>query len=184
MPWQHYFDSSDYAWYNMEAGRYTGISAVWHVNKRLDWYNGSKSAAGRASSTTPPLAADYLTQISYWLDEECKNTKAWVTVLTGPTSQIGKGGINTTVFEFGIQHNWNECWYQIVDTQMVYSKAPIFGPNMPVIRNGPMTSTRTSAATSTMELGHQLPGPDGTTGRRRRTDIRAASASRVPPTGN
>jgi hypothetical protein len=40
LPWQRYFDSSDYAWYNMEEGRYTGVSSVWHVCKRLDWYNG------------------------------------------------------------------------------------------------------------------------------------------------
>jgi len=40
LPWQRVFDSSDYAWYNLEEGRYTGVSTVWHVNKQLDVYNG------------------------------------------------------------------------------------------------------------------------------------------------
>src|SRR5262249_2926429 len=40
LPWQRWFDSSDYAWYNMEEGRYTGVSSVWHVTKQFDWYNG------------------------------------------------------------------------------------------------------------------------------------------------
>jgi hypothetical protein len=41
---------------------------------------------------------------------------------------------NTTVFELGIQHNWNKCWYQIIDTQMVWSHCPIFGPKPPGYR--------------------------------------------------
>src|SRR5262249_56575904 len=40
LPWQRYFDSTHYASYNLEEGRYTGVSTVWHVTKRLDWYNG------------------------------------------------------------------------------------------------------------------------------------------------
>jgi len=35
-----WFDSSDYAWYNLEEGRYTGLSANWKINKWLSWYNG------------------------------------------------------------------------------------------------------------------------------------------------
>jgi hypothetical protein len=128
LPWQRYFDSSDYAWYNMEEGRYTGVSTVWHVNKRLDWYNGVEIGGWGVFYDDVVHGFDYLTQLSYWLDEDCKNTKAWMTVLTGPTDRgRGQGGLNTTVFEFGIQHNWNECWYQIIDTQMVYSKGAVFG---------------------------------------------------------
>ena len=137
LPWQRYFDSSDYAWYNMEEGRYTGVSTVWHINKRLDWYNGVEIGGWGVFFDDAVRGFDYLTQINYWLDEECKNTKAWVTLLTGPTDfTVGQRGLNTTVFEFGIQHNWNECWYQIVDTQIVYSKGPVFGTQTTNMPNG------------------------------------------------
>jgi len=73
---------------------------------------------------------NYLGQVTYWLDECAKQTKVWGTVLTGPTSFTGSG-LNSTVLELGILHNYNERLYQIVDTQMVWSKAPIFGPVPP-----------------------------------------------------
>ncbi len=128
LPWQRYFDSSDYAWYNMEEGRYTGISSVWHVSKQFDWYNGIEFGWGTFFDEIGP-APQYITQLSYWLDEEAKTTKVWTTVLTGPTGKFSTG--NTTVTEIGIQHNWNKYIYQIIDSQMVYSKAPIFFPKPP-----------------------------------------------------
>jgi hypothetical protein len=122
LPWQRYFDSSDYAWYNLEEGRYTGVSAVWHINKWIDWYNGIEFGWGEFFDFYSP-APQYITQISVWLDEEAKNTKAWTTVLTGPTGRFFPG--NTTTFELGLQHNYNKYWYQIIDTQMVWSSASI-----------------------------------------------------------
>lgn len=123
LPWQRWFDSSDYAWYDLEEGRYTGVSAVWHVNKRFDWYNGIEFGWGNFFDYYSP-APQYIGQMSYWLDEEAKDTKTWVTCVTGPTGMINTG--NTTITEWGIQHNWNEYVYQILDTQLLYSKAPIF----------------------------------------------------------
>jgi hypothetical protein len=106
----------------MEEGRYTGVSAVWHINKRLDWYNGFELGWGTFFAQIGS-DVDYITNISYWLDEEAKKTKVWTTVLTGPTSL--HSGANTTVLELGIQHNWNKNVYQIVDSQMVWSKGPV-----------------------------------------------------------
>jgi hypothetical protein len=121
--WQRYFDSSDYAWYNMEEGRYTGISADWHISKWLSWYNGIEFGWGTFYDEIGP-APQYITQINYWFDCDAKNTKGWLTVLTGPTGKFSTG--NTTTTEIGIQHNWNKYIYQIIDSQLVYSKAPIF----------------------------------------------------------
>jgi hypothetical protein len=125
LPWQRYFDSSDYAWYNEEEGRYTGVSTVLHISKQLDWYNGIEFGWGQFFDYYSP-APQYITQINYWLDEEAKNTKVWLTVLTGPTGKFSPG--NTTTTEIGIQHNWNKYVYQTVDCQICYSKAPIFFP--------------------------------------------------------
>jgi Putative beta-barrel porin-2, OmpL-like. bbp2 len=127
--WQRYFDSSDYAWYNLEEGRYTGISADWHISKWLSWYNGIEFGWGTFYDEIGP-APQYITQINYWLDEEAKNTKVWTTVLTGPTSKFNDTG-NSTVVEVGLQHNWNKYIYQIIDTQMVHSEAAIFLPKTP-----------------------------------------------------
>jgi hypothetical protein len=128
LPWQRYFDSSDYAWYNMEEGRYTGVSTVWHVTKRLEWYNGVEIGGWGVFYDDPVHGVDYITNVSYWLDEDAKKTKVWFTVLTGPTSFApGQHGENSTTVEIGIQHNWNKYVYQILDSQMTYSKAPVFG---------------------------------------------------------
>jgi hypothetical protein len=124
LPWQRYFDSSDYAWYNEEEGRYTGISSVWHISKQLDWYNGIEIGGWGVFFDDPAHGVDYLGQLTYWLDEDAKKTKVWTTVLTGPTGFFNDG--NSTTWELGGLHNWNKYIYQIVDFQMVYSKAPIF----------------------------------------------------------
>jgi hypothetical protein len=121
--WQRYFDSSDYAWYNMEEGRYTGLSADWHITKWLSWYNGIEFGWGTFYDAIGP-APQYITQVNYWLDCDAKNTKIWGTVLTGQTGKFSTG--NTTTWELGVQHNWNKYIYQILDSQIVYSKAPIF----------------------------------------------------------
>ncbi len=128
LPWQRWFDSSDYAWYNMEEGRYTGVSTNWIINKQLSWYNGFELGWGTFFDGIGH-DVDYITQINYWLDKEAKKCKVWTTVLTGPTSQ--NSGKNTTVLELGTQINWNERWYQIIDTQMVWSKGPVDAPVPP-----------------------------------------------------
>ena len=124
LAWQRPFNSSDYAWYNLEEGRYTGISANWKITKQLSWYNGVEIGGWGVFFDDPVRGIDYLTQINYWLDPEAKKTKLWMTVLTGPTGFFSEG--NTTTFEAGLQHNYSPCFYQILDTQMTYSKAPIF----------------------------------------------------------
>jgi hypothetical protein len=124
LAWQRPLNSSDYAWFNMEEGRYTGISTIWHINKQLDWYNGLEWGWGTFFAQKGP-APQYITNISYWLDYEAKDTKIWTTVLTGPTTDGTYA--NTTTFEFGILKNWNRFLYTIVDTQMVYSRGPVFG---------------------------------------------------------
>jgi hypothetical protein len=122
LPWQRWFDSSDYAWYNMEEGRYTGVSSVWHITPRLDWYNGFELGWGTFYAQIDKCV-DYITNISYWLDEKKEKTRIWTTVLTGPTSK--HSGKFTTVLELGAQHNYGKYWYQILDTQMVWSRGPV-----------------------------------------------------------
>jgi|SRR6266851_1959585 len=119
-----WFDSSDYAWYNLEEGRYTGFSADWHISKWLSWYNGIELGGWGAFFDFGVAGPDYITQINYWLDEEAKQTQFTFTVLTGPTGHFSPG--NTTAIETTVHQNWTDNLYQIVSFQMNYSKAPIF----------------------------------------------------------
>lgn len=124
LPWQRYFNSCDYAWYNLEEGRYTGVSSIWHVTSRLHWYNGVEIGGWGVFFANPAHAASYITNITYWLDEDAQRTKVWTTVLTGSTGFFEHG--NTTTVEAGLLHNWNRYVYQIVDAHITYSKAPLF----------------------------------------------------------
>ena len=106
LAWQRPFASSDYAWYNLEEGRYTGVSATWHVSKQLDWYNGIEIGGWGVFFDDTIHKNDYITQLSYWLDADAKKTKVWATLLTGPTGRFGPG--NSTVVEAGLLHNYNK----------------------------------------------------------------------------
>ncbi len=159
LPWQRYFDSSDYAWYNEEEGRFTGVSAVWHVNKRLDWYNGFEEGWGSFFDNVT-TGIDYITQINYWLDEDAKKTKVWTTVLTGPTSRHSGA----------TPRSWN--WASSTTTTKPSTRSwtrKRSGPRvrwrpfpLPATTKPPTTFTPTSAPTST-SAGTSTAGSSGTT---------------------
>lgn len=132
LSWQRPFNSSDYAWYNLEEGRYTGVSANWIINKQLSWYNGVEIGGWGVFFDDPTHGCDYLTQIVYWVDPEAKKTKLWTTVLTGPTGFNMNG--NTTVLELGLLQNWNKYIYQIIDSQSCWSKSGLFSEPNPLYR--------------------------------------------------
>jgi hypothetical protein len=123
--WARWFDSSDYAWYNLEEGRYTGVSTNWYITKQLSWYNGIEIGGWGVFYDNPSRNVNYIGQINYWLDEEAKQTQLTLTVLTGPTGFFNHSG-NTTAGEVSIHENWTDRWYQIVSFQYAYSKAPLF----------------------------------------------------------
>ena len=125
-PWT-IFASSDYQWYLAQEGRYTGISATWHVTKQLDIYNGIEFGWGTffANLSTGPT---YISQINYWLTEE-KKTKLTASLLTSPERPKFSG--NTTVVELRVIRDWNEHLTQIVQSHLGDSNGNIFGPLRP-----------------------------------------------------
>ena len=179
LPWQRYFNSSDYAWYNLEEGRYTGVSANWHINKRLDWYNGIEFGGWGVVLRKLSAAPQYITNVSYWLDEEAKKTKVWTTVLTGPTG-VARQRQHAPMFE--LRHcstTGTSTCYQIIDTQMVYSKAPIFCDRPPGLQRTGLRRLHLPRRPPEPVLGHQQPArvvPATWTA----AAIRVASASRTP----
>lgn len=130
LSWQRPFASSDMAWFVMEEGRFTGVTAIWHISKQLFWYNGIEIGGwGTFFGSFRDYTHNYITNLTYWLDEDAKKTKVWTTLLTGPTSPYNTG--NTTVFELGFLHNWTNRFWQVVDFQTLTSYAPIFGTPIP-----------------------------------------------------
>ena len=170
------FNSSDYAWYNLEEGRYTGVSANWHISKQRLVQRHRDRRLGhvlRRASHGVGLPA----QVNYWLDRRPRRPRSGRTVLTGPTCFVaGKHGLTPRSSNSGYQHNYNEYWYQIIDTQMVWSTGPIFGPASPATMNAPTTSTPTSARHLDCKWT-STPASSGI-GTGRPAAIRAASACR------
>ena len=122
-PWR-IFASSDYQWYLAQEGRYTGVSATWHVTDQLDIYNGIEFGWGTFFANLS-VGPTYIGQINYWLTEE-KKTKLTATLLTGPERPNYSG--NTTVVELRVTQNWNRRLTQIVQSHLGYSNGNIFGP--------------------------------------------------------
>lgn len=125
-PWR-VFASSDYQWFLAEEGRYTGVSSTWYVNKRLSLHNGIEFGWGTFFSRLS-VSPTYIGQVNYWLQDE-KKTLLTGTVLTGP--QRPQDNDNTTVVELRITQNWNRNFYQILQSHLGYSGAPIFAPKPP-----------------------------------------------------
>ena len=130
LSWQRPFASSDMGWNIMEEGRYTGFSAVWHITKQLHWYNGLELGGWQVFfDSIASYTNNYITNVTYWLDEDARNTKVWATLLTGPTSPFNTG--TTTIVELGGLHHWNDRFWQVVTFQAANSYAPIGGDTPP-----------------------------------------------------
>jgi len=129
LAWQRPFGSSDYAWYNLEEGRYTGVSAIWHVTKQLNIYGGCEVGGWGVWFDIPNNDMCGIAHADYWLDEDCKKVQVWTTCLCGNTGHVIDG--NSTVSELGILINYSDQFYQIIDNQNCWSKAPVFGGAKP-----------------------------------------------------
>lgn len=130
LSWQRPFASTDMGWNIMEEGRYTGVSSVWHITKQLSWYNGLEIGGWQVFfDSIASYTNDYITNVTYWLDEEARKTKVWATLLTGPTSPFNTG--TTTIVELGGLHHWSDRFWQLVTFQAANSYAPIGGDPPP-----------------------------------------------------
>jgi hypothetical protein len=115
-PWR-YFYSSDYQWFLAEEGRFTGVTANFHVNKLTDWYIGYEMGWGTLF-TNLSLAPTLITQLNHFLHPD-KRTLLTMTVVTGPESP--GNWQNTTVVEGRVTQNWCKQFTQILQTHLGYS---------------------------------------------------------------
>ncbi len=121
-PWRTFY-SSDYQWFFAEEGRFTGVTANWHVTKQLDFLIGYEHGWGtffENLSEGPTL----ISQLNYWFQPE-KKTLLTVSVETGPEQP--DHGANTTLVEIRLTQNWNRYFSQILQSHLLYSKNGIAG---------------------------------------------------------
>jgi len=110
------FYSNDYQWFYSQDGAWTGFLTNWHVNPQLDILNGMTYGANTFFTKREDVC--YIGQINYWLTEEKK------TMLTGSVhagnqaifAAPGLAGDMATVLELRVQHEWNECFTQIIQS--------------------------------------------------------------------
>ena len=126
-PWR-VFASSDYQWYAAQEGRFTGITATWHVNKQLDVYAGV-NMGWQTFFEWLSVGPTYIMQVNYGLDE-AKNTLVTGTFEWGP-ERPGYTGI-TYVGELRLTQKWSPCFSTILQAQMVYSNGG-YAPFRPAV---------------------------------------------------
>ncbi len=113
------FYSNDYQWFYSENGGdvWTGISANWHVTKKLDFYNGLTQGYN-TFFTNRSGGPTWISQLNYWLQEE-KETLLTGTLVVGPEQRAFVSTSNIrTVIELRIQENWTERFTQIIQSHM------------------------------------------------------------------
>ena len=128
-------------------GRYTGVSANWYITKQLVVVQRHRGRRlGRLLPDDPAHGVDYLTQISYWLDEDAKKTKVWTTLLTGLTGFTPTA--TTTVVELGLQHNYKGIFIRTGYDSSRPTRRPIFFTPPPGYQERCLRRVHLSAPTS------------------------------------
>lgn len=117
------FYSSDYQWFYAQDNALTGFLTNLHVNNRLDVLTGMTLGAN-TFFTYRGDAPCFVGQINYWTSEE-KRTLLSSSLLIGNEALFAAGpqfiGDSDYVVELRIQHEWNKCLTQIVQSDMAFA---------------------------------------------------------------
>jgi hypothetical protein len=122
-PYRPFF-SNDYQFFYSQDGAFTGFLTDWHVNDRLDIWNGMTLGANTFFTLRSQKSYCYLGQVNYWLTDE-KKTRLTASTYIGPDAIFaapGLGGDFVTMLEFRIQQNWSEKFTQVVQTNMGWDR--------------------------------------------------------------
>lgn len=114
------FYSSDYQFWYLQDGAFTGFLANLHVNDRLDVSSGMTLGANTFFVTRSARSYCYIGQANYWLTDE-RRTRLTGSVYLGPDALFSAPGMNGTfdsMVELRVQQNWTERFTQIVQCNM------------------------------------------------------------------
>lgn len=114
------FYSSDYQFFYLQDGAFTGFVGNLHVTDRLDIWSGMTLGANTFFVTRSANSYCYIGQINYWLTDE-RRTRLTASVYAGPDALFSAPGMNGTydsMVELRVQQNWSERFTQIVQCNM------------------------------------------------------------------
>jgi hypothetical protein len=114
------FYSSDYQFFYLQDGAFTGFLANLHVNDRLDVWSGMTLGANTFFVTRSANSYCYIGQVDYWLTDQ-RRTRLTGSVYLGPDALFSAPGMNgafDTMVEMRLQQNWTERFTQIVQCNM------------------------------------------------------------------
>lgn len=122
------FYSSDYQFFYLQDGAFTGFLFDVHVNERLDIWSGMTLGANTFFVTRSANSYCYIGQVDYWLTDERK-TRLTGSVYLGPDALFSAPGMNgtfDTMVELRLQQNWTERFTQIVQCNVGWdSNTPV-----------------------------------------------------------
>lgn len=122
------FYSSDYQFFYSQDGAFTGVLTTLTVNNDLNISNGLTMCANTFFTMRNDGYVCYIGQVNYWLHHQRR------TLLTGSTylgrqaifAAPGLGGTFVTMGELRVQHQWNEKFFQVVQSNFGWdSNTPV-----------------------------------------------------------
>jgi hypothetical protein len=114
------FYSSDYQFFYLQDGAFTGFLTNLHVTDRLEVWNGMSLGANTFFVTRSADSYCYIGQVNYWLTDE-RRTRLTGSVYLGPDALFSAPGLDgdfDTMVELRLQQNWSERFTQIVQCNM------------------------------------------------------------------
>ncbi len=114
------FYSSDYQFFYSQDGAFTGFLTDWHVNNRLDIWNGMTLGANTFFTLRSNDSYCYIGQVNYWMTDE-KRTRLTASVYCGPNAIFAAprmAGTYDTIVELRVQHDWSERFTQVLQNNM------------------------------------------------------------------
>jgi hypothetical protein len=114
------FYSSDYQFFYLQDGAFTGFLLDFKISSRLSFWSGMTLGANTFFVNRSANSYCYIGQVNYWLTDE-QRTRLTASVYAGPNALFSAPGLNGTfdsMVELRIQHAWNPRFTQVVQSNM------------------------------------------------------------------
>ena len=114
------FYSSDYQFFYLQDGAFTGFLLDFKVSSRLSIWSGMTLGANTFFVNRSSRSYCYIGQVNYWLTDE-QRTRLTASVYTGPNAIFAApnmAGNHVTMVELRIQQDWSPRFTQVVQSNM------------------------------------------------------------------
>ena len=122
------FYSNDYQFFYSQDGAFTGLLTTLTLNSELNISNGLTLCANTFFTMRNDGYFCYIGQINYWLNHQRRTRLTGSTYLGRQTifAAPGLGGTFVTMGELRVQHQWNDRFFQVVQSNFGWdSNTPV-----------------------------------------------------------